>query len=118
PSTATAASRGSCLTSKGTHVRQRAPLAEWRAAPAELLTVLAQQLMGSDQPIEAVGAEGGDVRLDAAVRPGVAAGVWYHAQPSQHPHAVRVEPQHGVAATEQQNLLGARLADAREARQR
>src|SRR5207244_12344129 len=73
--------------------------------------MLAQEVLGANQPVETAAKAWLNKGLHAAIRGRVTFGLSYDTEPREHPHAVRVQAKRGVAARQEQDLFGAWLAD-------
>src|SRR5579864_1598427 len=88
---------------------QRADLAAGRAPLADLLSVPAQQLVGTDQPVAVARQLGLGRHRRRAVLSGVVLALRAEAEPHQHPQSVGVGGQGALAVGQQHQPVGARL---------
>jgi hypothetical protein len=72
--------------------------------------------MRADEPVDAPVLIRLRERLHRAIRLAVGLAFVHQAKPHERADAIRLQAEDGMAATEQQDLLGARLADTRKPR--
>jgi hypothetical protein len=80
--------------------------------------MLAQEMLGSNQPVETPAEAWLNKGLHRAIRGRITPAFLDHAEPREDPHAIGLQAKHGVAARQKQDLFRAWLTDAGKTHQR